>query len=588
MRKKQELRAPLSSGESMKRRTFLKQAGGRAIAATAAVTVPAAVGGAQTIRSAATFDWICVGAGVAGCMAAIVGHDKGLKTVLLERDAKLAGTTSESAGTLWVPLNKFQQAAGIQDSREKALAYLEFMGGGDVYTRRQDMEWYVDNAARAIAYFHEKADVKFRVCEMPEFLYPEAPGSMPFGRSLICEPFPAADLGAWRNKVGISSYHHGLSEALENTEHNPSLGGRVKGGSDGPHIGYSGPVRGDEKKIALWRKRLGSKLDVMLTKDEEHRVAGASLLAHVFRAVLKRGIEVRTETTVEKLLVENGRVVGVTVRRAGKEENIRATRGVMLGTGGGNGMYLAAAAGAALDTEAEMPGPLPSLRDPSERGGRGNYEQRMRHSIIVNKRGERFGDETRYGGLPVNRFEPFKTHRFENIPNYFIFDTQLLEKYSFLGLPPGNTTEGLEWIAKGNTLAELAQKLQLPAENLEATVTRFNQVVTQGNDRDFDRGPETLGRVEKPPYYGLQVTMIDPLRVSITVVVNRSAQVLGHDGKKPIPGLYAVGPRSWIETDQIWGIGYQAGFDLTYIALSALSAGEHVATAGAASGKEPS
>jgi hypothetical protein len=410
---------------------------------------------------------------------------------------------------------------------------------------------------------------------------------MEHGRSLIYEPFPAETLGPWRDKVRLSPFYHGLSEALEGLDHNPSLGRLVKGGSDGPHIGYSGPVRGDEKKLALWRKRLGPKLDAMLKKDEEHRVAGAALAAYVFRAVLKRGIEVRTETSVEKLLVEDGRVVGVTVRRQGKEENIRANRGVLLGTGGGAGVNLAAAAGATLDTEAQMAGTVVSFHVPGENDAdgrpvsRGNYEQRMRHSLIVNRSGQRFGNETRYDGLSVglNHFDAFGTHRFKNIPNFYIFDSQLLQKYSFVGLPPGTTEEGLDWLSKGNTVADLAQTLKIPADKLQATVARFNDHVARGKDPDFDRRPDTLGRLEKPPYYGFQLPNVDPLRTSITVVVNPQSQVMHYQTRKPIPGLYAVGPRAWIETDQIWGIGYQAGFDLMYIATAALLAGEHVAQA---------
>ena len=60
-------------------------------------------------------------------------------------------------------------------------------------------------------------------------------------------------------------------------------------------------------------------------------------------------------------------------------------------------------------------------------------------------------------------------------------------------------------------------------------------------------------------------------------MVNLHSQVMHYETHQPIPGLYAVGPRSWIETDQVFGIGYQAGFDLMYISVFALLAGEHAA-----------
>ena len=572
---------------SKDRRKFIKELSGGVFATAAAAAVPTIGSAAQSAPPewSSTYDWICVGSGASGCAAAIVGHDKGLKTVLLEKNEMIGGVTAESAGTLWAPLNPFMKAAGMRDSREAALDYLEYVGGGDVYTSRDYMEYYVDNAPRAIEYFYQKADVKFRLCELVEFYYPEAAGSKEHGRQLIFDPFPAETLGPWRNKVQISPYYHGLSEALEGLEHSPSMGGLVKGGSDGPHIGHSGPVRGDEKKVALWRKWLGPRLDAMLKKDEEHRVAGAALVSYLFRAVLKRGIEVRTEANVKKLLLEGDRVVGVRVNHKGKEENLRANKGVLLGTNGGNGLYMAAEAGADLDTEAELPGLNVSFRTGEKRSdgrpiARGNYEQRMRHSMVVNKFGQRFGNEGRYSGLAsVNQFDVFGTHRFINIPFYFVFDSQLLEKYSFVGLPPGNT-EQLEWVTQGKTVDELARKLGLPPDKLEATVARFNDHVKRGKDADFGRSPKMLGALEKPPYYGFRVEPEpDPLRHDITVVVNMNSQVMHHETKKPIPGLYAVGPRAWIENDKIWGIGYQAGFDLMYIAISGLVAAEHVATA---------
>ncbi len=52
-------------------------------------------------------------------------------------------------------------------------------------------------------------------------------------------------------------------------------------------------------------------------------------------------------------------------------------------------------------------------------------------------------------------FETWGEHRFTNIPCYLIFDQDLLETYSFVGRPP-SATEGLDWVAQDDTLAELA------------------------------------------------------------------------------------------------------------------------------------
>lgn len=203
-----------------------------------------------------------------------------------------------------------------------------------------------------------------------------------------------------------------------------------------------------------------------------------------------------------------------------------------------------------------------------------NYENRMRHSLIVNRLGERFCNEEPYQGLSekTNQFERLGQHGFRNIPYYFIFDQNLLDKYSFAGYPPGST-EGLDWVAQGKNLEELAGKLKIPAAKLQATVARFSENARNGKDEDFGRMPATLGPVEKPPFYGLQLVKPDPLHADIVVLANPQAQVLHYQTKKPIPGLYYIPTK--IMTSPIWGVGYQGGLSLTAGATFAFLATEH-------------
>ncbi|MCH8266916.1 MAG: FAD-dependent oxidoreductase [Acidobacteria bacterium] len=575
------------------RRKFLKGLGSGALLAAAGASTSCSTPGAVTDWSS-TVDWISVGAGAAGPAAAIFGHDKGFKTLLLEKADVIGGRASQSGGILYVLMNHLMKEAGIPDSREEALNYFRYTGAG--YNSPEHVEAYVDHAARAVEYLQQKADVKFRMSELIDFWAPFseggwrldeniAVGSKRLGRSLICEPFPAETLSNWRDKVRLSVFYHGLGEALEGQEHNPSLMRLTKGATLGPSVGHSGPIRGsDSVALALWRKRLGAKLDAMLKKDEEQRVAGASLAAYLFRAVLQRGIEVRLETRAERLLVENGRVVGVTVHHRGREENIKANRGVVLATGGGDGWKLAACATGAVYSEIRIQG-LGNLRVPGEKNpdgspvSRGNYELRMRHSLVVNRFGERFADEVPYQGLGTKLldFDSHREHRFRNLPNYFLFDSQLIEKYSFAGRPPG-ATEDFDWVEQERTLADLAQKLNLPAAKLEATVSRFNGHARRGRDTDFHRRPETLGPLEKPPFYGVQAMRPDhdPFRASTSIVTDTHGQVLHAESRKPIPGLYASGTVQ--EDHGVVGVGYHAGMHLGMAVAFSLLAAEHAAS----------
>lgn len=557
------------------RRKFIKKLGGGALAAAGAATLPTL--GCQTSpKWSATVDWVCVGSGMAGCAAAIAGHDKGMQTLVIDKAEKLGGTSTQSGGILWVPMNSLEKGAGIADSRQEALEYLDFVGGG--YSRPEYREPLVDNAARVFDYLSQKADFSFAIGGS-EFYYPISPGSRERGRLVVPTPFPAETLGAWRDKVLNAVFIRGLGEALE-------------GGSEIRNTEHFGPYRYNEAAIALWKKVLDpAKVDAIVKNDEASRVGGAALIGYGVRALLKRGIEIRTGTSAEKLLMDGNRVAGLTVVQNGKSENIRARKGVLLAMGGnvngrgghGDTWSLPAEAGAALSNISVVI-PMITLPAPDEKFpgegpfGRANIEAGLSHSIIVNRFGERFGDESFFQafGAKFKDFDVMGNHRFRNYPCYLVFDRTCLEKNSFVGLPPGNS-ELLDWVPQGQTIGELAGKLKMPADKLQATVARFNDFARRGKDGEFNRKPPTMGALEKPPYYGAVMNSPDPYQADTHVVINPQGQVLHAKDEKPIQGLYACGATvSW---NRIWGIGYQAGHSLMSGATFGFLAAEHAAAA---------
>ncbi len=571
------------SANTSSRRKFIKDLGGRILAGSAAgagfATVNVQTLSAATTKWAETYDWICVGSGIAGCSSAIAARDKGLRTIVLEKTDSIGGTTSQSGGHLWVPMSSVAKAAGIQDSREEALATLTFVGGG--YSRAEYRESFVDNAARVFQYLCEKADFKFHLGGS-EFFYPLSPGSKQRGRVAIPDTFQAENLGALRSKVLNMIFIQGLNEALQTK-------------SDGPapehFVEHLGPYRNNEAGIDLWKKRLGAeKVDAIMKKDDEQRLAGAALVAYCVQALQKRGVEIRTNANVDQVIKDGDRVVGVTVIRDGKRENLRATKGVMLAMGGGvNGpgghgdcWSLASGVGGALSSSTTLT-PVISVTGPgelfpggNEPFGRANTEAGMSYSIVVNRYGERFGDGTFFQdfGGKINHFESTGYNRFRNFPCYLIFVSTLLEKHSFVGLPPGNT-EHLEWLPQAPTIEGLAEMMKLPPAQLQATVSRFNDFVRNGKDADFNRKPMTMGALEKPPFYGVALSLPDPFFAEPKVVINTRGQVLRSGDENSIPGLYASG--ALIAVSRIWGVGYEAGYVLMSSAVYGFLAAEHAA-----------
>jgi len=561
------------SPASASRRTFVKQlGGGAALAAATGLASAACQTAGGRVNWAETFDWIVIGSGFAGCSAAIFGHDQGFRTLLLEKLDRAGGLTTQSGGTLWVPMNPWMKQAGIADSREEAISYLRYISGG--YSRPEYMEAFVDNVNRAIGYLQEKADFKLTVGTGPDFY--KIAGAKERGRRLVGERFPSQTLGEWRDRVLPSPYYQGF---------------RTAAGGDGSE-GGAAPARSKPESLAAWREVYGAEMDQILKEDQEYRTAGAALGAFAFRGVVQRGIDVRTGTGVERLVTEGGRVAGVVVGQNGQERYIQANRGVVLATGGIHsrmlpgydvGWTLAGEAGAAIHSEpvtvpqiyVEVPGEMFQIGVPA---GRANYEMRMPHSLAVNRFGERFGNEAFFQdiGSKICHFDNYGEHRFVNVPLYMIFDHALVEANGFGGLPPGYT-KGLEWVSQGKTLGEVAQKLNLPAAKLEATVRRFNELARQRRDTDFNRSPATLGPVEKPPFYGVELKTVDPFHTVSRVVINPKGQVVSWRNEEPIPGFYACGGIS--ATGRVWGIGYQGGLDLAAGATFGMLAAEHAASA---------
>jgi len=95
-------------------------------------------------------------------------------------------------------------------------------------------------------------------------------------------------------------------------------------------------------------------------------------------------------------------------------------------------------------------------------------------------------------------------------------------------------------LKEGNTLAELAEAIGIPAADLEATQNRYNTQQKAGVDEDFGRsGTEMTAALETAPYYAVCVTPAIHHTMG-GLSVNTNTQVLRTDGT-PIPGLYAAG-----------------------------------------------
>ena len=76
-----------------------------------------------------TFDFIIVGSGGGSMCAALVVKAMGMEPLILEKTDLFGGTTARSGGIMWVPNNRFLKEAGVPDSVEQAMTYMDAVVG---------------------------------------------------------------------------------------------------------------------------------------------------------------------------------------------------------------------------------------------------------------------------------------------------------------------------------------------------------------------------------------------------------------------------------------------------------------------------
>lgn len=495
-------------------------------------------------------DVVVVGSGTA-VVSAIACDTMGAgKIIVLEKSPDLFGGTSVlSGGGQALGIHDWYAEEGVEDTREAQLTYLHAVGEGRLDAAPQ--EAFVDNSNE---YCHWVVDT--------------------FGWS------------GWKLAHCAFGDYYGYYEGA-----NPDIVGR-----------------------GSW-----------VPKDVEGNSVGASGQWEAYRAYIdsRDTMELMMGVAGKRLVTDaSGAVIGIIAEGEDGEIAIKANKAVVLGTGGfehdpdmrrwhmpfpiqrscgvstntGDAQKMSARIGAQLvymDGVFGLPffytKPEWSMDDFAFDGaGTDWYGARaMPHSIIVNHKGRRFGDEAGMYDTFLRAFGTYDTgsEEFVNIPGYWICDSQYTEKYL---LPGYTTTEELpEWIFKADTLEELADMMGIDADGLLDEVAAFNEHAANNEDPAWDRnkpnaqmslammGPSmsltgeaptsSIGTVEQGPFYCVRYV---PGTCSTNggMRIDGNAQVLDVDGN-PIPGLYGIGACACTVTDY-WtgGATIGQGSVMSYVA----------------------
>lgn len=519
-------------------------------------------------------DVIVLGGGCAGLFTAIAARLQGLDCLVLEAAPKLGGGTAISSGLLWVGDNHLAQG----DSPDQVRAYLSFVAGGVGDAAR--MEAYAAMAPDALRVF-EQAGIPFVVSPRIDH-YGMAPGARAGGRILETPPVESAVLGEWADRVAVPTgpLHR--------------LGATALGRLGGPNSQAAW-----DAALALERDRPGL------------RGMGAGLMVWLAATALRLGVEIRTGARATALTMQDGRAAGV-VTDVG--ERIAARRAVVLAAGGyegnaalverfeampgwqsmfppavqGDALVMAQEQGAAVHLVGNNLSVFLGFRNPDDAPElcrlSGKEELMAPHTIVVNRQGRRFADETFFQAVApeLRRFDA-RAAGLPNLPAFLVFDSRYGRDGSFAGRPTGAPIP--QWVARADSVAGLAAQLGIDADGLAATLTRFNADARAGHDSEFRRGdtPWGLGRldpaatlapIEEPPFYGLR---LHPTALSSAGLLADARARVTHVRGHPIPGLYAVGNTA-ARTET--GSGYQTGYSMASGMTFGLIAARDIAAAG--------
>lgn len=523
-------------------------------------------------------DVLVVGSGNGGLTAAIASYEMGSREVLVvEKAAKVGGTSAVSGGGIWIPCSHYAQECGAEDSLEDAREYLRgALAGEDIPEELIDN--YLQNGPKMLRFLHDRTRVRYEsLAHYPDY-YTNMPGAREGHRSLEPTPINASELG---DDFRHLTYSHpmmrlfGLIHFTQVEAHSLML--RLPG-----WLKIIGKMLSDYVLDIPWRLK---------TRISRRLCCGSAGVARLWVSLKDRNIPLWLNSPLIDVIEENGRVIGAVVEHEGRDLRIRIRQGVVLAAGGFEHnqklreQYLPAptntewSAGAKTNTGDALQiglklGAATRLMEnawwsttlcvPGEEIPRLSImEKSFPGSCVVNIKGRRFANESQ--NYMAFQKELFKAHSEENpcAPAFQIFDARFRANY-MVGplmtasmrpdwtLPKAWFEQG--FIAKADTIPELAKQMGIDPEGLQDTIDRMNRYARTGVDEDFQRGESAYDRyyadpaikpnpclapIDKPPYYAMRVDAGD-FGTQGGLVTDVNACVLRKDGS-PIDGLYAIG-----------------------------------------------
>lgn len=449
-------------------------------------------------------DVVVVGGGASGCTAALSAAQAGAKVILLEAAPVLGGAGSLCIGSITVPLSSLQKQAGIKDSIDDFIAdILKLMGTQASRMDLQLLQLLAANGGATIDWL-----LSLGVDIRGPFAYP----AHRVHRMHMLVPKSAE----WPKVLRPSLERYGVRILMA------TKGVELYRNANGPVIGVKALDQRTQQTFGIRAKR-----SVMLTAGN---------------------LEANPRLTARATTPEVAALQPAVYSRDG------------------SGFTMAWAVGSAttnidggiVNPQIRGMPPAPAVFSLKKQSWM-PFSMVDAGAILVNKRGERFGDELDAGpalSLALEK-QPFKTC-------YLIFDKRVADIFNkwpmVVGSSPGiaavsklggwalvDDLIARQGIKKAETLEALAGAIGVEASGLRAGIEKWNAACKTGHDAALQRatfGHEGAGTARAgilvPPFYchGPLKTWLMPADTSLAI--NAQFQVLDVFGKV-IPGLYAGG-----------------------------------------------
>lgn len=166
--------------------------------------------------------------------------------------------------------------------------------------------------------------------------------------------------------------------------------------------------------------------------------------------------------------------------------------------------------------------------------------------LYVNKLGKRFcNEDMQYGQLYAQDMNQPDYMHFQVFDDNFRTDWENMGSGMMKKEPPidivASTEKGVSDgnVFKADTIEGLAKAMDVPDDELVATVNRYNVLCDAGYDDDYGKQAERLKPIRKAPFYAVR-RKAGVLCTLNGIITNGDSQALDTD-RNVIEGLYAVG-----------------------------------------------